>query len=247
VSRAHGKHTSRKPSVEVKPGTPEGDYYGISDRQQGQASPRIAGEGSPIPGGREHIGNYPTQVQKVPTPEPRDTYRGVMAHGVAPEFHDAHERHDRELGPSDIKPLVPTYAGAKPAPPVPVPVYIVSQRGGPRPLRIATTKHLTVPGFNNDPQCLVGKDFNRTKVRIMNTDATNAVRIASSPGELVQDPGTSGATIRSIGGALLPKAMTSYQDIETQDELWAITMHATATVELDIIVESSVANAGGQV
>src|SRR5689334_7513498 len=145
MSRARGKHGPRKPGVDIKPGSPEGDRIGLSDRTQGQASPRIAGEGSPIPGGRQHIGNHATVVQKVPIGEPRDTYRGDMAHGVAPTHHDAHERHDRELGPNDVKPLVPTYAKGGPVPPLPVPVYIVSQRSGPRPLKISVPRHITVP------------------------------------------------------------------------------------------------------
>lgn len=243
--RANGKRTQRHPVVDVKPGTPEGDAIGLSDRQQGQASPRIAGQGSPIPGGRQHLGNHATVPQQVPIPEPRDTYRGIMAHGVAPEFHDAHERSDAERGPNDVKSPAPHPAKHKSEPLVPVPVYIVSQRGGPRPLKTAIPRHVTVPGFNADPVCICGVDFNRTKIRLMNNDASNPIRIAADPTALILDPAS--ATSRTIGGALLPKGMVSYQDFETQNELWAVTAHATATVELQIIMETSVAGAGGTV
>ena len=39
--------------------------------------------------------------------------------------------------------------------------------------------------------------------------------------------------------------MTGYQDVETQDELWVINVAAAnTTVELSIILETSVAGAG---
>lgn len=244
MGRAKGKGTSRKPCI--TPGSPEGLAIGLSDRQQGQGSPRIAGESSPIPGGRDHLANYPTQEQKVPIPVPRPEFRGVMAHGVEPEHHSAHERAEAMRGPNDHKPLKPHYAGSGPGQPVPVPVYVVAERGGPRPLRTATTRRVLVPALNADPIILCGKDFNRTTVRLMNDDATAIIRFSNDPTALVQDPATSGATVRTIGGAKLPAAMSAYQPIETQDEIWGIVQAATGTAEISIIMETTITGAGGQ-
>lgn len=243
MGRARGKHTDRCPTVDVKPGTPEGEDIGLSDRQQGQGSPRVQGEGSPIPGGRDHLGNHPTPTQAVPIAVPRPEHRGMMAHGVQPGTHTPHDRADAMRGPNDTKPAPPPAAAKAARPITPVPVVIVEQGAGPAPLRIATMRRIVVPGFNADPVPLCGRDLTRSKIRLLNADAANDVRISQDLTGLVLDAAASPA--RSIGGALIPHAMTKYQDISTQDELWAIAQTSSTGVELELIFESELPGAGG--
>lgn len=231
MSRSEGRRGPRTPSVD--PEAPESRGIGASDRTQGVPSP--------IPGGRPHLTNHPSTRQDVPRPAPRGEYRGVMAHGVHPGSATTGDRADMMRGPNDLEQPVPRYT--HPREPVrPVPVYIVAETAGPKPLRTAVGRHITVPGFNADPVCICGVDPNRTKIRLMNTDASNTIRIAGDLTALIQDQAA--ATARSIGGALLNKGMVTYQDIETQDELWAVTQHASATVTLEIIMETSIPGAG---
>lgn len=216
MSRAARKH--QRPA-ELSP--EQKAEYGISDRD--------------IPGGATHLVNPVTVSQATPVPEPLAEHRGMMAHGVPPDG-----SHYERQQPG--KPYAPHYADL-PARPSPVPVYIVPGGGGAAPLKIAVPRRVSVPGFGSDPIAICGRDVNRTKIRLMNTDSTNSVRIARDPTALIMDPGKT-ANTATIGGALLPKAMTSYQDIETQDELWAIALTASTAVELDIIMETSIPGAG---
>lgn len=164
-----------------------------------------------------------------------------MAHGVPPETAPVSDRADQMRGPKDLDAPIPTYA--HPVEPVkPVPVYIVTETSGPSPMRTAIGRHITVPGFNSDPVCICGIDLKRLRIRLMNASASNDIRIASTLSALVQDQGA--ATPISIGGALLPKAMTSYQDVVTSDELWAVTQSASGTARLEIIMETEIPGAG---
>lgn len=244
MSRARGRNAPRVVRVDVKPNTPEGDDLALSDRQVGQATSHAPGQGSPIPGGRMHIANYPTVPQQVPIAVSGEEYRGIMAHGVAPEHATTHERATSMQGPNDHKPLVPKSAKEQQPDIIPVPVYIVPTQGARRPLQTAVLRSIQVPGFNGDPILVCGKDFNRTAVKLMNNDGTNGVVIGQDPTALIQDPGSATDT---IGGTMLPKSMTSYQEIKTQDEIWAITLHATQLVELQIIIETAVPNAGARI
>lgn len=241
-----GRASGRKMPREVKPSTPEGDYIGLSDRQT--PGPE-KGYDSPIPGGSSggfHITNHPTVRQQVPVPEPKPEYRGVMAHGVQPGPETTRERAESERGPNEGQHrIVPRYKNTK-AKPEPVPVYVVPQGGGTHPLRKAVVKHVLVPSMNgSDPILICGRDVNRTKVRLCNTDTSNNIRIAQDPTALVADQGSGSPASRTIGGAIISKNMVGYQDIETQDELWAVnTASSGTTVELSIILEYSVAAAG---
>lgn len=242
-----GRASGRKMPREIKPGTPEGDYIGLSDRQtpgpdKGYDSPIKAG-----PTGGPHITNHPTVRQQVPVPEPKPEYRGVMEHGVPADFQEnTRERADQERGPNIGQHSVkPVYKDARHKP-EPVPVYIVQLGGGTHPLKKAVVKHVLVNSMNgSDPILICGRDLNRTKVRLCNTDSTNNIRIAQDPTALVADVGSGSPPSRTIGGAIIAKGMTGYQDIETQDELWAVNTAASGTtVELSIILEYSVPAAG---
>src|SRR5487761_569 len=73
MSRASGRkgQPARPPVLGTDLPADKQAGYGIDDRD--------------IPGGQTHLVNYPTVTQKVPTAEPLDEFRGMMAHGVPPK------------------------------------------------------------------------------------------------------------------------------------------------------------------
>jgi hypothetical protein len=244
MGRASGKHN--KPRQGIEPDTPEGNYIGMSERTTPGPEKQY---NSPIPGGSTggpHITNHPTVRQKVPVPPPKPEFRGMMAHGVPASEQTAHERADHMRGgPNDVRPVTPVHRVVD-STPTPVPVYIVPRGGGTRPLRRAVVKHLLVPSMNgSDPVLVCGRDVTRTKVRMCNTDSTNNLRFAQDLAALAPDAGSGSPPSRTLGGAILPKGMTGYQDIETQDELWIVNVAASGTtVELSVVLEYSTAAAG---
>lgn len=232
MSRAQGRKMPRP--VTVDPNGPEGREIGMSERTV--AAP------SPIPGGETHIVNNPTVRQRVAVPDSPAEYGAMEAHGVPPSDDTFHQRAESERGPNSHAPIKVEPPAERAKQPDPVPVYVVPEGGGTRPLKIAVPRHIMVPGFNADPVLICGKDVRRTKIRLMNTDAATNIRFASDMTALSVDPGSGNS--RTIGGALLVHGMTGYQDVETQDELWAISLSASAAVELNIIMETSLPGAG---
>jgi len=231
MSRAQGRKMPRP--VTVDPNGPEGREIGMSDRTV--AAP------SPIPGGETHIVNHPTIRQRVPVPDSPAEYGAMEAHGVPPSDATFRDRAESERGPNSHAPVRVSPAAKPVKRPDPVPVYVVAEGGGTRPLKVAIPRHVTVPGFNKDPVPLVGQDIKRTKVRLMNADTANDIAIGHDLSALVLDPGNAN---KAIGGAIIPHGMTGYMDIETQDELWAIALTASTAVTLNIIMETSVPGAG---
>lgn len=221
MSRAHGKHAARQPQL-----TPE------------QIAEFGEGDERDIPGGIAHNDRNPVVQHKKPAvAEPLAEFRGMMAHGVPPEGN--HYPRDPRLAGTVTK-VKPGYAELK-EPPVPVPVYVVEQGAGARSQKVSIPRHIMVPGFNADPVLVCGRDLNRTKVRLMNSDSANNIRVARDLASLVVDPGSGNS--RTIGGALLVHGMISYQDFETQDELWAVALTASTPVELNIIIDTAIAGA----
>jgi hypothetical protein len=214
MARAHGRKGTGRP-VEVTP--EEARELGLSVLQ----SP----EGSPIPGLTGNVKNYETHRQ-VPATGDEDLpeFRGMMAHGVQPEDHTAHDRAAHERG---------EHARAKPlkletpaAPVVPVPVYLVEGQGGGRTYRESAPRHVTVANSASDATRLCGKNPKRIKIGLLNEDTATNVRFAQRITDL-----TNG------GGALLPWPVNSYQWFETQGELYASTVSTTLTVTVSIIEE----------
>lgn len=242
MTRAAGRHRGaaiRQPTTEqVDPNSDEGRGLGMSDRMQG--------EPSPIPGGRVHVANPVTVRQHTPAPDAPAEIKPINAHGVPPGSATTRERADMERGPN-IRHTAPMPHYAEPGAPSPAPVavYIVPTEGGPRPLRRAIFKHYTVPAFNNDPILLCGVDPNRTKVRLMNADAATDIQIGLALVELLQDPGAAAGT-KTIGGVLLKHGMTTYQDVETQDEIWAVALSSATASTINVIVETAIRDAAPQ-
>lgn len=215
MTRSQGKKTSRVP--DSWPATGEEADIGYSNR-------RAQGEPSPIPGGRDHIVNAPAHRQNVPIGAPRPEIRGENAHGVMPGTHTTRERADVMRGINGKTPVLHTVAPVEPI--APVPVYLVEAGGGEQVLRSAAPHAVTLPTNAGEPVRLCGRDLRRVAVLLMNEDDTNGARFAQRPSDL-----TNG------GGGLLHKAMTSYQRIHTQDELWGICDNGTGTPKVSIVQE----------
>lgn len=217
LPRAVGEITEQ-----ADPESPEGRGTGASKRTQGVPSP--------IPGGRPHIGNHPAVRREPPIPAPQREYRGIMQHGVVAGSYTTTERADMERGgPNDVKPHGPHHGHDGHQRPIPVPVYIVQPFGGPEVFLTAGAISRTVPANTGEPIRLCGRDPRRSRLLLLNEDASHNVRFAQRQADLVSGPGGG-------GGALLPKAMTSYLVLSCQDELWAISAD-TGTPAVSIIQE----------
>lgn len=206
MGRAHGKHPQRTPAL-----TPEQDAeYGLDP-------------GRKIPGGERLVVNRQVIRQDVPAAEPLAEFRGMMAHGVPP-----HEFEDRK--PEHQGPRVPRYAPL-PAKRPAIPVYIVEEAGGSRPLRSAAPRSVQLGAAGGQSVRLCGKDPSRKNVLILNESSSSDVRFGQRPGDV--EAGT---------GALLPWPGNSYLRLSTQDELWAISADA-GTPAVSVIEEFESAGA----
>jgi len=203
MSRAHGKHTPRRPVVEeIDPDSPMGHQLGMSRRTQGIPSP--------IPGGREHIANAPTIRQQVPIPDSRPEITDLNAHGVPHGTATNRERAEIERGPNTVHqrtPRTPTPVVDRPSP---IPVYVV-QDARPEVLRTAAPHHFQLQASTGEPVRLCGRDQTRESVMILNESTSSDIRFAQRQADLGNG-----------GGALLPWPSNSYLKINTQDELYAI-------------------------
>jgi hypothetical protein len=161
----------------------------------------------PLPGSH-HYGDKPeTPVRHDLDVGPAEPYYSKgMAHGVAaPPSHGGRpaprpeHQHDQRAGRDIVE------QETKPRP-RPVPVYIVAEGGGAVPIQKAALRSVPVPAPGADPIVLVPRNFHRTSVRLLNESA-NPVRITFD--------------LSGTGGALLPASMTSYLEIDCQDEICA--------------------------
>jgi len=218
MTRGHGKRTQRTATIE--PGTDAGRNIGLSDRQ--------SADGSPIPGGRPHLGNHPTVRQSTPTPAPRPEFRGVMAHGVPPGPGTAHERAEAMRGPNSARDPRPKFqTPSDPPPPPPVPVYEVTAPGSVAEIRGGSFRRYTVNATGGEPTHLLPENPKRVEFQIINESATSNILLAHSRGDTGQ--------VTSV--CLLPKGMTGYLKLVIQDDIWAISAD-TGTPTVSIIETS---------
>lgn len=236
MGRAAGRKNT--PRAVPQPGTPEGDYIGLSERQTPKENPAQ----SPIAGGStggKHITNPVTVRQHIPAPEPKPEFRGIMAHGVPPEEHTAHERADHMRGgPNDVKPVIPKYTKPKEAP-SPVPVYVVEPSQGNRPLRTIAGDKYTVPANTSDPIRIAGRDLDRSEVGFLVETAAGASGAAPTGVRIDHEVGN-----LTIGkGFLIPAGTGSYQKFNCCDELFAVSNDGSACT-LSVVFMYGVAGAG---
>jgi hypothetical protein len=157
-------------------------------------------------------------------------YSGGLAHGVpAPVEHGGrptarHEdRAEIEASRREVRELTREPAD-------PIPVYVVEKSGGTHPLQRAAFYRKQVPAAGGDPVMIVPKDPRRTSVRLLNEAAAggNIIRMHAEPGGAATGPA-------------LPAAMTGYLEIDTQDEIWALTDAAgTGATFLSVISQYDV-------
>lgn len=210
MGRAQGKHPPRRPELSRA----QDAEYGIEP-------------GRHVPGGEIHVTNKQVIREQVPTGEPLAPFRGMMAHGVPPE----HGLVDRDDPAGGRKPEVPSYADLPKSRPA-IPVYIVEEAGGPRPLRSAAPYNVTLDADTGEARRLCGKDPARKAVLLLNEDSSHDARI----GQRIAD-------VEGGGGALLKAGATSYLRLATQDELWAISAD-TGTPAVSVIQEFELEGAG---
>lgn len=165
MSRASGRkgQPARPPVLGTDLPADKQAGYGIDDRD--------------IPGGQTHLVNYPTVTQKVPTAEPLDEFRGMMAHGVPPK--EAETGHYDRQAPAGNR-REPRYARIK-DPVTPVPVYIVEEGAGGRPLRTVATDRFSVPAAGTEPIRIAGRDRTRTYLHLLvETAGTGTTRTSQN-------------------------------------------------------------------
>lgn len=205
MSRANGKHKQRPAVVvEIDPDSPEGRQLGMSKRTQGVPSA--------IPGGRPHLSNAPTVRHSVPTPDSRPEIGAQNAHGAPPGTHTNRERADLMRGPNTVRRTMPEpqHPAKHPDRPAPIPVYVVED-AHPDVLRSAAPHHFQLQASTGEAVRLCGIDRSRVTVMLLNESTSSDIRFAQRPADL-----------NSGGGALLPWPVNSYQKVDTQDELYAI-------------------------
>lgn len=188
-----------------------------------------------IPGGKNHDSHAVVQHEKVPAPEPLAEFRGMMAHGVPPEHHGTR---DREHPAHHQAPKKPEQSPEKHH--QPVPVVIVDEGAGARPLRMTTTLHFQAPAAGSEPVLICGQDERRHAVYLLNEGASGGTGArVGNLGDLTYDAANSAYT----GGALLPNAMTSYLKLEGQSQLYIASADSHQPV-ISVITETSIPGAG---
>lgn len=114
--------------------------------------------------------------------------------------------------------------------PDPIPVYVVDEGGGARPLNMITGSKINVPAPGGQPVQLSGKDPRQNGLLLLNESST-AMRIADTPG---------GAAT----GAILPASMTSYLWLPCQGPLYVIADTGSSALILSLIREFAQPGAG---
>jgi hypothetical protein len=211
MSRAHGKHSQRKPTdiPEVDPDSPLGHQLGMSRRTQGVPSP--------IPGGRPHIQNPKTTRQQVPVPDSKPEITDLNAHGVPHGSATSRERAELERGPNTVHQRTPKPPPPHVEKPAPIPVKIV-QDDRPDVIRSSYPHNFAVPANTGEPVRICGRDPNREAVMLLNESTAHDIRYAQRPEDL-----------NNGGGGLLPWPSNSYVTIRTQDELYALSADSSTS------------------
>lgn len=210
MSRASGKHGPRAPEAEFG----RGDDTGITSTTG-------------------NIVNEPVERQEVPVAGPLEEFRGMMAHGVPPADVG---HYNREMAAHARHPYQPETE--RQAPEItPVPVYVVEEGSGPRPLAHAAYHHIAAPAAGSEPVPVCGQDVNRFLVQLLNEDPTHDCRFGQLS-DLLYDAQNS----KVIGGARLPAGATGYTVIRTQGPIYVVSEDSSAP-ELSIILEYEIAGA----
>jgi hypothetical protein len=220
MGRASGKRNiPRQPTAGGEPGSDKAREIGQSALQDPA--------GSPIPGLTGNIVNYETVRQKVPIPEPRDEYEGILAHGVPNSSQTTEERATmaREGTLAQFDPAAPPRLRKPPVIPEPIPVTIVEQAGGGRPITSLAGNRVSIPAQGSSATRVTGRDETRTDLYLMvETSAASlvltppAVPATTVPAQNVNNYpvtvviGANGATITAVtvNGVVVGTAAGTY-------------------------------------
>jgi hypothetical protein len=223
--RTRAVHTARRPDRKAGEHAQDRDYTG----GHAQGIPDFP---DPLPG--YHLYEVPDVVlphQPLDVGPAEPYYSKGMAHGVPLE--EIHHGGRPTARPEERAQLAASrdLVGEEIAPRLdPVPVVIVQQGAGARALRRAALRQVLVPAAGADPIVLVPRNAHRKSVLLLNESAS-PVRIT--------------ADLTLTGGALLAAGMTSYREIETEDEICAYVPAAGADVaQQSIVVQGSATDPG---
>lgn len=182
-----------------------------------------------LPGGKTHIVNPQTRAVRPSesTVRPVDEHK---QHDVPPidwateydapayDITGADERARLRGAPEEYQHL-----------PQAVPVYTVEGPFDTGPvLKVAEPQIVTVAVAGSTPTKLCNQDRRRVDVALLNNDTANDVQIGRE-----QD------TVLDGRGAIIAHGSTSYVHLEHQDELWALSVAATA-VKLSVILTTEI-------
>ena len=223
-----------------------GDPFGQYEKQGGDApGPSESGDlqsrefGVPqadIPGGLNHLVNTQTKPEKTvhKGQQPADYHK---AHGVPPQDLEGYtfpqQADTIERDKSKPAPL-PTYHEA-------VPVYEVEGPEAERFLIKTYMFNLRVHASTSaEVTRICDRDPRRKSLKVLNEDSTVDIRISANEEEL-QTASAQGTGAAGSGG-LIWHGTNSYTEIDTQEELWAITTSG-ATASLSVIIVTEVAEA----
>ena len=214
-----------EPNDALHDSEPENEYVGGTAPHPTQGDPAhgIPVYPDPLPGGHEYAAKEVVTPQRVDVPPPGPYYAGGMAHGVkspaphngriAPRGHERHEfRGETETLPETGHRKVE-----------PIPVYITEPGAGIHPLAKTSFRQVTVVVGAN-PNAIVERNPQRVSVRFLNESAAGGtVRLKNGPDSSV--------------GAVLPAAMSSYLEIKTQEQIWAVSDSAATVNGVISIIE----------
>lgn len=234
MSRSFGSRIMQlfEPEGTLHDSEPENQYVTGAESHPTEGDPAhgIPAYPEPLPGAHEYQGKEVVTRQRVDVPPNKAYYSAGMAHGVkSPEHHNgriAPEHHERRQLEADneAEPHIGHYKVD------PIPVYITEPGAGLHPIDQASFRQLTVV-VGADPQPIVERNPQRTRVLLLNETATGAnVRMLNGP--------------NFASGALLPSGMTNYRDIKTKDQIWAVSDPAANTNAVISIIEEYKTNTG---
>jgi hypothetical protein len=172
MGRASGKRNiPREPTVGGEPGSGKGREIGQSVLQDPS--------GSPIPGLTGNIVNYETTRQKVPVPEPRDEYEGILAHGVPNSSQTTEERATmvRDGTLAQFDPAAPPRMVKIPVVPEPIPVYVTNPAGGGRAITSMAGQRISIPAQGTAATRITARDESRQELYLMVETATASLTL----------------------------------------------------------------------
>lgn len=190
MGRASGRRNPTRAGG-IAPDSPEGREIGESARQDPA--------GSPIPGLTGNIVNHETPRQPVAGPEPMDQFRGMMAHGVPHEADTTEERATAERGGPNVARTRRVPAEKPRELPPPVPVYLVEQAAGSRPMTTLSTAKLTIPASTADPVRITGRDETRATMYVMVENAAGSTSV-SNPVPSQPAVAATGVAVQNVNG-----------------------------------------------